>query len=72
MTAENLDGDAAGATAAVAVEMLNSTAAALAAAAAEQVTQARIEWTGLGMEWLRSLLGRREWRIDCLDVYVRL
>jgi hypothetical protein len=33
---------------------------------------ARPEWTGIGVGWLRSLLGRREWRIPCVDVYVRL
>lgn len=30
------------------------------------------EWTGLGLEWVRSWLGAREWRVECLDVYVRL
>lgn len=30
------------------------------------------EWTGLGIEWLRSLLGRREWRIECMDVTICL
>ena len=30
------------------------------------------EWTGLGLEWVRSWLGAREWRIRGLDVYVRL
>ncbi|UNI24706.1 hypothetical protein JDV02_010433 [Purpureocillium takamizusanense] len=54
------------------VEMLNSTARALAGAAADQVAAKRAEWTGLGMEWLRSLLGRREWRIECMDIYIRL
>ncbi|KAK4245195.1 bladder cancer-related protein BC10-domain-containing protein [Corynascus novoguineensis] len=53
-------------------EMLNTTAGALMTAATEQFTRARVEWTGLGLEWLRSLLGRREWRIECLDVYIRL
>lgn len=57
---------------AVVAEMLNTTAGALAAAAAEQIARAKVEWTGLGLEWLRSLLGRREWRIDCLDLYIRL
>ena len=57
---------------AVVADMLNTTAGALATAASEQITQARVEWTGLGLEWLRSLLGRREWRIDCLDLYIRL
>jgi len=32
----------------------------------------RTEWTGIGVEWLRSLLGKREWRIPHMDVYVRL
>ena len=47
---------------------LNETAAAAAAASA--TTQE--EWTGVGLEWLRSLLGRREWTIPCVDVKVRL
>ncbi|KJZ74426.1 hypothetical protein HIM_06236 [Hirsutella minnesotensis 3608] len=54
------------------VDMANSTARALAGAAADEIAARRDEWTGLGMEWLRSLLGRREWRIDCMDVYIRL
>ena len=70
--APGLDDDAANATAAAVAEMIGSTATALATAAAEQVARARVEWTGLGVEWLRSLLGRREWRIECLDVYIRL
>ncbi len=57
---------------ALVAEILNTTAGALATAATEQITRAKVEWTGLGLEWLRSLLGRREWRIDCLDLYVRL
>ncbi|POR33917.1 Uncharacterized protein TPAR_05875 [Tolypocladium paradoxum] len=54
------------------VEMANSTAKALAGAAADEIAARRAEWTGLGVEWLRSLLGRREWRIECMDIYVRL
>ncbi len=57
---------------AVVTEMLNTTAGTLATAAAEQIGRAKVEWTGLGLEWLRSLLGRREWRIDCLDLSIRL
>ncbi|AEO71014.1 6dfc910b-d20e-4c9e-bda3-7c4b2e55bd50 [Thermothielavioides terrestris] len=57
---------------AVISEMLNTTAGALATATAEHIARAKVEWTGLGLEWLRSLLGRREWRIDCLDLYIRL
>ncbi|KAF8475644.1 bladder cancer-related protein BC10-domain-containing protein [Kalaharituber pfeilii] len=29
-------------------------------------------WTGIGLDWLRSLIGRREWRLPCVDVNVRL
>jgi len=57
---------------AVVADMLNTTAGALATAATEKIAQTRVEWTGLGIEWLRSLLGRREWRIECLDLYIRL
>lgn len=59
---------------------LNNTAAALAGAAMEEakrrladgVVPGTMEWTGIGVEWLRSLLGRREWRVPCVDITVRL
>jgi hypothetical protein len=54
---------------------LNNTAAALAGSALEEAKRrlaTQTEWTGLGVEWLRSLLGRREWRIQCMDIVVRL
>ncbi|KAG9234577.1 bladder cancer-related protein BC10-domain-containing protein [Amylocarpus encephaloides] len=54
---------------------MNNTAFALAGTALEEATRqlaTRTEWTGIGVEWLRSLLGRREWRLPCVDVYVRL
>jgi hypothetical protein len=54
---------------------LNNTAAALAGTAIEGAKRQlalRNEWTGIGVEWLRSLLGRREWRVSCVDVYIRL
>jgi hypothetical protein len=57
---------------ATAIEMLNTTATALAGAAADEIARRKAEWTGLGIEWLRSLLGRREWRIECMDLYIRL
>jgi hypothetical protein len=56
----------------VVADMVNTTAGAYTGAVTEQIERTRAEWTGLGMEWLRSLLGRREWRIDCLDVNIRL
>lgn len=45
--------------------LANGTAAAVAGRQQE-------EWTGIGLEWLRSLLGRREWTIPCIDVKVQL
>ncbi|KUJ09151.1 uncharacterized protein LY89DRAFT_658236 [Mollisia scopiformis] len=54
---------------------VNNTATALAGAALEEAKKqlaVRTEWTGIGVEWLRSLLGRREWRVPCVDVYIRL
>jgi hypothetical protein len=56
----------------VLADMVNTTAGAFVGGAPRQASRTKTEWTGLGMEWLRSLLGRREWRIDCLDVYIRL
>ncbi|KAH7153298.1 bladder cancer-related protein BC10-domain-containing protein [Dactylonectria macrodidyma] len=54
------------------VEMINSTATAITNAALDAAAARKAEWTGLGVEWLRSLLGKREWRIDCMDIYIRL
>ena len=54
------------------LELVNATARALAGAVVDEVALKRAEWTGLGIEWLRSLLGRREWRIESLDIYIRL
>jgi hypothetical protein len=53
-------------------EMLLSTVGGLTGAATDELVRQRKEWTGLGLEWLRSLLGRREWRIDCMLVNIRL
>lgn len=54
---------------------VNNTATALAGAALEEAKKQlamQTQWTGIGVEWLRSLLGRREWRVPCVDLYVRL
>ncbi|KAL8856421.1 MAG: hypothetical protein Q9178_006991 [Gyalolechia marmorata] len=60
------------------VNTVNETATTLATAAIEAVKR-RVtvqnrseEWTGVGVEWIRSWLGAREWRVPCLDVYIRL
>jgi Bladder cancer-related protein BC10 len=64
------------------METMNSTTAALAGAVFEETKRRFLnngsaeikqeEWTGIGLEWLRSLLGRREWTLPCIDVKVRL
>ena len=54
---------------------INETGAALAGAAVAELQRRlapRVEWTGIGLEWIRSWLGAREWRVPCLDVYIRL
>jgi len=56
-------------------DAFNSTASTLAGVAFDEAKRrlaTRTEWTGIGVEWLRSLLGRREWRLPCVDVYIRL
>lgn len=55
-------------------QMLNVTARGLVSAAADKYVPvgSRPEWTGLGLGWLRNLLGQREWRIECMDLYIRL
>ncbi|KZF20648.1 hypothetical protein L228DRAFT_176229 [Xylona heveae TC161] len=56
-------------------QAINETASSLTGAAVEGVKK-RVEldpqWTGLGVEWMRRLLGRREWNIPCVDVIIRL
>ncbi|EEH38581.2 hypothetical protein PAAG_08308 [Paracoccidioides lutzii Pb01] len=65
------------------LETVNTTAMALAGAAVDEVKKqlssngtlvdkAHLEWTGMGLEWLRSVLGRREWTLPCVEVKVRL
>ncbi|KAF3483525.1 uncharacterized protein GIQ15_02849 [Arthroderma uncinatum] len=63
-------------------DTVNTTVTALAGAAFEEAKRSVIpggpssagepEWTGIGLEWFRSLLGRREWTLPCVDVKVRL
>jgi hypothetical protein len=52
---------------------LFSTAINAAAGAAGASMNATAEpWTGIGLNWLRTGVGRREWRLPCVDVNVRL
>lgn len=55
--------------------MLNETAGALVDSGMQQVsrvTGSRWSWGRTGLEWLRDIAQRREFRIDCLDTIVRL
>jgi hypothetical protein len=54
--------------------VVNDTIGALAVTTAEEVKRRmpKAEWTGIGVEWMRSALGTREWRVPCLDVWIRL
>ena len=57
------------------VAAVNETASALAGAALEEMKRRMVykaEWTGIGLGWMRSFLGARQWRLPCVDVYVRL
>ncbi|KAJ9429602.1 bladder cancer-related protein BC10-domain-containing protein [Fusarium oxysporum] len=54
------------------LDMANTTVAAIIKSASDDLAVRRAEWSGLGIEWLRNLLGKREWRIDCMDIYIRL
>ncbi|ELR08797.1 hypothetical protein VC83_00767 [Pseudogymnoascus destructans] len=54
---------------------MNSTAKTLGGVVFQELQRRlpdRTEWTGIGVGWLRSLLGRREWTLPCVDVNVRL
>ncbi|RBR13255.1 hypothetical protein FVER53590_09730 [Fusarium verticillioides] len=51
------------------LDMANTTVAAIIKSASDDLAARRAEWSGLGIEWLRNLLGKREWRIDCHAKY---
>lgn len=62
--------------ASIAASILNSTAASVVQGAVEAAkrklnVEAQIPQISAA-EWLKELLGRKEWRIPCIDVAVRL
>ncbi|KAK3701559.1 hypothetical protein LTR37_015413 [Vermiconidia calcicola] len=67
-----------GETAGFAISALNGTGGSLASAALEGVKRRAVgenpgvAANGNGFEWLRSLLEKRQFRIPCVDVIVRL
>ena len=57
------------------VAAINETASALVGATLEEIKSRmayKAEWTGIGLGWMRSFLGAKQWRLPCVDVYVRL
>lgn len=58
------------------INAFNETASALAGAALEEAKGRMAiptpEWNEIGAGWLRSWSGVRQWRIPCVDVYIRL
>lgn len=69
-------------TAAVFAQAANQTAQALAKAAVDEVRQRVLGDASAGSmgpgngsggyEWVKGLMGKKEWRVPCLDVLVRL
>jgi hypothetical protein len=59
-------------TAAVFIQAANQTAQALVKAAVNGVRE-KTEGNGAaGYEWVKGLMGKKEWRVPCLDVLVRV
>jgi hypothetical protein len=70
---ESINSTATAVTGAALEEMKRRTSVILANGSTAAVAgRQQEEWTGIGLEWLRSLLGRREWTIPCIDVKVQL
>lgn len=66
-------------TAGVLVSAANQTAQAVARAAAASLkeklvggSQAGASVETVGSEWVKGLLGKKEWRVSCLDVLIRM
>lgn len=54
---------------------LNDTTVALGSAALGELKRrvpSKSEWTSIGIHWIRSWLGTREWRVPCVDIKIRL
>lgn len=70
--------EALGETASIAISAINGTGGSLASAAMESVKRRAAggndgaQVSGSGFEWLRSLIEKRQFRIPCVDVIVRL
>ncbi|KAF2129155.1 hypothetical protein P153DRAFT_367420 [Dothidotthia symphoricarpi CBS 119687] len=54
------------------VQVANHTAQALAKGAVDGI-RAKVQGSGgPSYEWVRGLLGKKEWRVQCLDVLIRV
>ncbi|KAF2118655.1 hypothetical protein BDV96DRAFT_568287 [Lophiotrema nucula] len=63
-------------TASIMTSAANNTAQALIKAAADglkaKTTGSPGSGTGQSYEWMKGLLGKKEWRVPCLDVLIRI
>ena len=56
----------------ISTRLFEAVTAVCTGAAVDGLSRSRAEWTGLGVGWLRSLLGKQEWFVDCLNIQIRL
>jgi len=59
----------------LALSALNATAGTFLNLTTEQISRRarpRPEWSGLGLEWAKSLSGKRELRIPCINAIIRI
>ena len=54
------------------VHAANYTAQALVKSAVDSVKEKAQGSAGPSYEWVKGLLGKKEWRIQCLDVLIRI
>lgn len=63
-------------TAGILAQAANETAQALVKGAMDSMRNKTVDATGLGdsgnYEWVKGLVGKKEWRIQCLDVLIRI
>ena len=63
-------------TASIIASAVNSTAETITKAAVDGIRRKALSVSqangGTGFEWAKGLIGKKEWRIPCLDVLVRI
>jgi hypothetical protein len=67
-----LGGNSVGETAAVVFQAASQTTQALAKAALDGVRERTEGSSAVSYQWAKALMGKKEWRVPCLDVLVRI